>query len=62
MRRPVVPLLAAAVLVLVDGRSSSVEMAVEAPDGGGGIWPTWIVAPAIPAAIRLRPGARKPRS
>ena len=33
----------------------------ESPDGGVGIWLIWIVALAIPAAILLRPGARKPK-
>ncbi|HEX4903234.1 MAG TPA: copper resistance protein CopC [Acidimicrobiales bacterium] len=33
----------------------------EAPGGGIGIWVLWIVALAIPAAIFLRPGARKPK-
>jgi copper resistance protein C len=33
----------------------------EAPDRGIGLWLVWIVALAIPAAIFLRPGARRSR-
>ena len=33
----------------------------EAPGGGWGIWLVWLVALAIPAAIFLRPGARRAR-
>jgi len=32
---------------------------VEAPGGGVGIWLIWLLALGIPAAIFLRPGARK---
>lgn len=33
----------------------------ESPGGGWGIWLIWIVALAIPAAVFLRPGARRSR-
>jgi hypothetical protein len=47
-----------------DGESEGTYtfMVVESPETGWGIWLVWIAALGIPAAIFLRPGARRSRA